>query len=184
MQKNQQLAISHLVSVIHLPQRGMPVKLIANEDERASLAKAHGLQAVKSFEAQLKVSKWRSEGVKITGTIKSDIVQTCSVTLEPLNAQVDEIVEAVFVPENSRLARPKLDADGEMILDAEGPDAPETFSGDSLDVGAIAEEFFELGIDPYPRKADAALPALTDDDNDEPARVSPFAKLAILKQKQ
>lgn len=40
-----------------------------------------------------------------------------------------------------------------MILDAEGEDGPEPFSGDAIDVGQLAEEFFALGIDPYPRKA-------------------------------
>jgi hypothetical protein len=44
-----------------------------------------------------------------------------------------------------------------MVLDAEGPDAPETFSGDSIDVGALAEEFFALAVDPYPRKAGVSL---------------------------
>ena len=37
------------------------------------------------------------------------------------------------------------------MLDAEGPDSPETFTGDTIDVGALAEEFFGLAIDPYPR---------------------------------
>ena len=45
-----------------------------------------------------------------------------------------------------------------LIIDAEGPDLPETFSGDRLDAGAIAEEFFELAIDPYPRKPEMRMP--------------------------
>ena len=47
---------------------------------------------------------------------------------------------------------------GEVLLDADGPDRPETFAGDSIDAGALAEEFFALAIDPYPRKPGAALP--------------------------
>ena len=184
MHKNNDIPLSHFVSVARLPQKGMPVKIIANENERADLAKAHGLEAVKTFEADLRVTKWRSEGAKVTGRIVSDIVQTCSITLEPLDAQVVEDFEAIFVPENSRLAKPKFDADGELVLDAEGPDAPETFSGDSIDVGALAEEFFVLGIDPYPRKPDAVLPEVVTLGQAEPAKVSPFAKLAELKQKQ
>lgn len=184
MHKNEHIPLSHMVSVVRLPQKGMPLKLVAKPAELATLAKAHDLVSVNEFEADLIISRWRSEGVKVTGTIRAKIVQTCSITLEPLNAVVEEAVDAVFVPENSRLAKPKFDDEGEMILDAEGPDAPETFSGDSIDVGALADEFFELGIDPYPRKPGAELPREVIADEGETAKVSPFAKLAALKQKQ
>ncbi len=151
----------------------MPVRFEANEREKAALAKDHGLVEVKSFVADLLVAKWRADGVKVTGSILADIVQTCSITLEPLDARVENEVDAVFVPEHSRLARVQTDDSGEMLLDAEGPDAPETFSGDQLDIGQIAEEFFELGIDPYPRKPGAELPPLAAADG-EPAKISPL----------
>ena len=183
MHKNPGLPISHPVSVARLPQRGMPVKLVASESERAALAHDHDLVKVKSFVADLVVAKWRGDGVKVTGTVTADIVQTCSITLEPLDARVENEVDAVFVPEHSKLARVQADANGEIVLDANGPDAPETFSGDHLDVGLVAEEFFELGIDPYPRKEGAELPPVAEADK-EPAKVSPFAKLAAFKQKQ
>jgi uncharacterized metal-binding protein YceD (DUF177 family) len=172
-----------MVSVNRLPQRGMPVHLEASDKERLELAKDHGLVEVKSFVADLAVAKWRGDGVKVTGRVSADIVQTCSVTLELLDAQVDNDIEAVFVPEHSKLARFETDSNGEIHLDADGPDMPETFAGDQLDVGQLAEEFFELGIDPYPRKAGAELLPVEDTDH-EPAKVSPFAKLSALKQKQ
>jgi len=53
---------------------------------------------------------------------------------------------------------------GEILIDAEGPDSPETFSGDTIDVGALAEQFFGLAIDPYPRKAGASLEAAGPDE--------------------
>lgn len=62
-----------------------------------------------------------------------------------------EGIEQVFLPDN-----------GEQAAAARcgryrGGDAPETFSGDFIDVGALAEEFFGLAIDPYPRKPGAEL---------------------------
>ena len=183
MHKNPGLPISHPVSVARLPQRGMPVKLVATESERAALARDHDLIAVKSFTADLTVAKWRGDGVKVSGTVTADIVQTCSITLEPLDAHVANEIDAVFVPEHSKLARVQADANGEIVLDANGPDAPETFAGDHLDVGLVAEEFFELGIDPYPRKDGARLPPVAEADK-EPEKVSPFANLSELKQKQ
>lgn len=184
MQKQSGLPISHLVSVSRLPQKGMAVRLKASDQECAALARAHGLQSVTNFEAAILVAKWRRDGVRISGTITANIVQTCSITLEPLPAQIATEIDAMFVPENSKLARPKIDDNGEMILDADGPDAPETFEGDQLDVGAIAEEFFALAIDPYPRKEGAELEFRPEPEEIIENKVSPFAKLADFKQKQ
>ena len=68
----------------------------------------------------------------------------------------------MFLPEDSKLGRLGFDGGGEILLDAEGPDSPETFSGDTIDVGALAEEFFGLAIDPYPRKPGVSLAAAGD----------------------
>ncbi|MGB8816586.1 MAG: DUF177 domain-containing protein [Rhizobiaceae bacterium] len=183
MSKENAAALTHMVAVSRLPQRGMQVTLVADAKQCAALARGHDLVEVKSFAAKLLVSKWRRDGVKVTGSLVADIVQTCSITLEPIDAHVENEIDAIFVPEHSKLARIDADANGEIVLDAQGPDMPETFSGDQLDIGQIAEEFFELGIDPYPRKTGAELPPVKDADK-EPAKVSPFAKLAALKQKQ
>src|SRR5690606_27497406 len=85
------------------------------------------------------------------------------VTLEPLEARIDEAVEGLFLPQDSKLGRVGFDRAGEIVLDADGPDGPETFSGDSIDVGALAEQFFALAVDPYPRKPGAALDNPGDD---------------------
>ena len=65
--------------------------------------------------------------------------------LEPVQSKIDEDVEGC-IPSRGFQARPAkgFDVGGEILLDAEGPDSPETFSGDSIDVGALAEEFFGL----------------------------------------
>jgi hypothetical protein len=57
--------------------------------------------------------------------------------------------------------------------------APEPLVRDTVDLGGIATEFLVLGIDPYPRKPEAAFeppPA-----EDAPA-ANPFAALAALKK--
>ena len=183
MHKDAALPISHPVSVARLPQRGMPVKLVATDEERAALARQFDLIEVKTFTADLTVAKWRRDGVKVTGTVSADIVQSCSITLEPLDAIAENEVDAVFVPEQSKLARVNTDANGEIVLDPDGPDAPETFAGDHLDLGQVAAEFFGLAIDPYPRKPGAELPPVLEIER-EPAKVSPFAKLAVIKRNQ
>ncbi|WP_024586122.1 DUF177 domain-containing protein [Aliihoeflea sp. 2WW] len=152
-------------NVLRLPAKGMPVSVEADERQRRALADAHHLVEVKNFHADLLVENWKRDGVKVTGRVKAQIVQSCIVSLEPLDAEIDEEVHALFVPEGSKLMRPDAIEGGEMILDAEGDDGPEPFSGDTIDVGQLAEEFFALGIDPYPRKAGAQPVAPAADPN-------------------
>lgn len=171
--------ISFPVNVLRLPASGMPVRFEVNDEQRLALAKAHALVEVKSLSADLLVTNWKRDGVKVTGSVKASIVQSCSVSLEPVDAIVDGEVHALFVPEGSRLARPNVLEGGEMLLDAEGDDGPEPFAGDTIDVGALAEEFFTLGIDPYPRKAGAGSSPVTED-SDEP-RGPLYEKLKQLK---
>lgn len=76
-------------------------------------------------------------------------------TLEPVPSKIDETVEHIFVPEGSKLARMVTNEQGEIVLDPDGPDIPDQFTGDSIDVGAVVAEFAALAIDPYPRKPDA-----------------------------
>lgn len=172
--------VSFPVHVARLPRKGMRVEIEADDGQRAALAAAHGLEGVDSFRAELDVIAWKKGGVKVEGRVRARIVQACIVSLEPVEQAVDEDVSALYLPEGSKLALPQRSAEGEMILDPEGEDAPETFSGDSIDVGQLAEEFFALGIDPYPRKAGAAL--ATGGEGDAP-RGPLFEKLQALRKK-
>ena len=175
--------IARPVVVSVLPTAGYPVRIEANEAERAALAEAHGLLSVEEFVADLEVRRWRKDGVCVQGAVHARIVQECIVPLEPVPADLQVGIDAVFVPEGSRLARP-LDDDGALIVDAEGPDIPEVFEGGEIDAGAIAEEFFELAIDPYPRAPGAELGEIAgEDDEGEADGENPFAKLAGLRDK-
>ena len=149
--------VSFKASVARLPQKGMPVVIDADARQREALAAAHGLLSVERFHADLVVAPWKRNGVKVTGRVEADITQKCVVTLDPLPACIDEEVEGLFLPADSKLGRLGFEGGGEIHIEAEGPDGPETFTGDSIDVGELAEQFFGLGIDPYPRKAGSTL---------------------------
>jgi len=173
--------VSFLAHVARLPKNGLPVMIEATEKQRAALATVHGLEKVERFVADLVVSGWKRGGVHVSGTVRATIVQSCIVTLEPIEAYIDEAVEGIFLPESSKLKRPDYVPGGEIILDAEGPDSPETFSGDSIDVGGLAEQFFGLAIDPYPRKAGVAVgsPDESEEENHGPL----YEKLKLLRGK-
>ncbi|AZO55258.1 MULTISPECIES: DUF177 domain-containing protein [unclassified Mesorhizobium] len=156
---DMQSPVSFFANVARLPQKGLPVVVEADPAQRAALAEAHGLLSVEAYRAELLVTSWKRNGVKVSGRVEADITQACIVTLDPVQAHIDEPVEALLLPEDSKLGRQGFDGGGEILLDADGPDSPETFSGDTIDVGALAEQFFGLAIDPYPRKPGASLDA-------------------------
>ncbi|TGQ95454.1 DUF177 domain-containing protein [Mesorhizobium sp. M8A.F.Ca.ET.208.01.1.1] len=156
---DMQSPVSFFANVARLPQKGLPVVIEADPAQRAALAEAHGLLSVEAYRAELLVASWKRNGVKVSGRVEADITQACIVTLDPVQAHIDEPVEALLLPEDSKLGRQGFDGGGEILLDADGPDSPETFSGDTIDVGALAEQFFGLAIDPYPRKPGASLDA-------------------------
>ena len=160
--------VSFSANVVRLPQKGMPITIEADEAQRAGLAAEHHLVSVEGWKADLMVSSWKRNGVKVSGHVDADITQQCVVTLEPLQTHISEEIWAIFFPEDSKLGREGFHAAGEVHLDVEGPDSPETFSGETVDVGALAEEFFALAIDPYPRKEGASLgPVSAEADLDE-----------------
>lgn len=163
MKHDQNSPVSFIANVRRLPKNGMPVVIEAKPAEREALAKAHHLDSVTSYRADLLVTAWKRNGIKVEGTVTADIVQSCIVTLEPVRSHIDEEVSGVFLPEDSKLGRLGFEGGGEIVLDPDGPDSPETFDGDELDVGALAEEFFGLAIDPYPRKEGASLPVVGDE---------------------
>ncbi|MBX3581115.1 MAG: DUF177 domain-containing protein [Rhizobiaceae bacterium] len=165
--KQEASPVSFMAFVSRLPQKGMQIRIEADQDQRQKLAEAHGLLAVERFAAELHVAPWKRNGVKVSGKVDADITQQCVVTLEPVEAKIREDVQGLFLPDDSKLGRLGFEEGGEIHLDADGPDSPETFSGDTIDVGALAEEFFGLAIDPYPKKPGVALPLPGDEETPE-----------------
>lgn len=165
--------LSHPVSVAELPSA--PVEFTARPGEREALASAYDLVSVKSLAASVVLEQAPGGGIAVDGRVVADIVQTCVVSLVPVESHIDETFSLRFVRDASRLPRPGP----EMVVDPDAPDPPELIEGPTLDVGALAEEYFALAIDPYPRAPGATLPAeLATDSNAEPE--SPFAVLASL----
>lgn len=167
MKAHSSSPVSGAVRASNLPAAGKGMTIEADADQRAALARDHDLAAVNAFRADLLAKPFRRDGVRVSGRVTADIMQNCVVTLDPIESRIDEEISALFVPEGSSLAAGDFDG-GELVLEAEGPDAPEPFTGDTIDLGALAEEFFELAIDPFPRKpgvgVDESVSADSEDD--------------------
>lgn len=169
--------LSRQVSVAEPP--AAPIEIVANQAERTALAAAYDLVGVKALSATVGVSAAPGGGVIVEGRVIADIVQTCVVSLVPVDEHIDETFQVRFVRDPGNL--PKVGA--EVVVDPAAPDPPELLEGPTIDIGELAEEYFVLAIDPYPRAPGAALPADVVDDTESPED-SPFAALAKLAKGQ
>ncbi|GEO84617.1 MULTISPECIES: YceD family protein [Alphaproteobacteria] len=175
-------AFSYLVKVGHVSANPVQVHVEADERECAALAELWQVEAVNRLSADLQINRWKRDGIRIKGRVDGEIVQACVVTLEPVVGQISQEIDQIFVPEGSKLARIVTDEAGEMVLDPEGPDLPETFVGDTIDAGAVVAEFAALNIDPYPKKPGVEFSGHIESGEDDDRRPSPFAALKDWKK--
>jgi Large ribosomal RNA subunit accumulation protein YceD len=165
------------VAVAQIPDTGLHREFEANPNQRQALAALGGLREVLSAHASLDVTPMREGRVHVVGRVKALIGQTCVVTLDPIESDIDEAIDLVFAPAEQIPALADL-VDDAAESDIEIPDPPEPIIGGSIDLGRLATDALFLGIDPYPRKPDAVfdLPVVPDDPRDHP-----FAALKALK---
>ena len=167
--------LSRPFSVAQLPARGTYVTVEASPAEREALAKDLALPGLRALTARLHVTGSPAR-VHVKGRLTASITQTCVVTLDAFDSEIDEEVEVSF--------RAPLEGEKEIEPGAEievDPDAPDELVGDRIDLGSITAEFLALGLDPYPRKPGVAFEA---DASVENAPTSPFAALAGLRREE
>lgn len=179
---NDDVPFSYPVKVGHISANPVRIKLAANEDELRALAKLWDVVSVESLKSELQVTRWKRDGIKITGDVQAALTQSCVVTLEPVTSAINETFEQIFVPEGSKLARMVPNEQGEIVLDPDGPDIPDQFTGDTIDVGVVVTEFAALAIDPYPRKPDVDFAGYGETKPEEDKKPSPFAALKDWKK--
>lgn len=179
---NADTPFSYIVKVGHISANPVTVTLSADAEERLGLADLWQVEAVGALSAELQIARWKKDGIRVRGTVEADIVQACIVTLEPVPAHIREEIDQIFIPEGSKLARITTDASGEMVVDPDGPDLPELFTGDSIDAGAVVAEFAAMSIDPYPRKQGVDFADHIEDDGSNDRRPSAFSALKDWKK--
>jgi hypothetical protein len=165
---------SRLVRVDALPREGQAVAIEATPAEREELASLYRLPAIAALTAALRLDPWGQGGARVTGAIHGELTQVCVVSLEPFPATVDEDVDVRFAPRTTANSRSTA-SEATQTFSLADEDEPDPIVDGKIDVGALAAEWFALGLDPYPRKFGAAFDE--GGTNPEPA-ASPFAALA------
>jgi hypothetical protein len=166
------------VVVAQIPDTGLHREFAASPNERRAIADLGGLREVTSARASLNVTPMREGRVHVVGRVTARVGQSCVVTLDPIENDIDEAVDLIFAPPEQIPALADL-VDEAAESDAEIPDPPEPIEGGMIDLGRVAADSLFLGIDPHPRKPDAVfqVPAVPDDPEDHP-----FAALQALKR--
>jgi len=103
-------------------------------------------------------------------------LQTCVVTLDPIENDIDEPIDLIFAPPEQIPDLADLVEAAET--DVEIPDPPEPIVNGVIDLGRLATDALLLGIDPYPRRRDAIFEPPVEVVDPE---AHPFAALKALK---
>jgi uncharacterized metal-binding protein YceD (DUF177 family) len=164
-----------LVSASKVGEAGLDQTVEAKPSEFEKIAAYLDLVAVRALTAEISLSRWRDRGVRVTGSLKADVTQSCVVTLDAVEAHVEAEFDRRFLPEETLAA----DRDAkEILVDPEGDDPAEPLTRE-IDLGEILIEELSLNLDPYPRKPGVEF----QDDDASTRRENPFAVLAKLKPK-
>ncbi len=166
-----------IVSVSKIGDAGWQQTVVARAEEFQGIAQYLELAGVKSLKGEIALQRWRGKGVRLTGTVIADVVQTCVVTLDPVDAHVEGTFERQFLPAEKLKAAAKDET--EVFVDPTAEDPPESL-GHEIDLGEVLIEELALNLDPYPRKPGVAFQG----DADAAVRPNPFAVLAKLKPKK
>jgi uncharacterized metal-binding protein YceD (DUF177 family) len=170
------------VIVAQIPDTGLHRELEASASERQAMAKLAGLREVLSAHAAFDVVPKSGGRFQVTGHVRARIGQTCVVTLDPIESEIEEEVDLMFAPEAEARRLADLIEEGQ---DDEAPpevvDSPEAILNGIIDLGRLATDAVFLAIDPYPRKEGAVfeVEVTAPDPADHP-----FAVLKALQDKK
>lgn len=162
------------VELTTLSEAGMDVLLAPNEAERAQIAEWSDVSAVPFFEAKVTLKRLSPSRFSYVASLKAQVVQPCSVTLEPVSQGIEEQFTRELHLTHATRHRPEL---VELAPGAGEDEAPEEIESPRYNVAGPVLEEFSLAIDPYPRAPGVAYEPPQDE---KPA--SPFAILAKLKE--
>jgi hypothetical protein len=165
------------IAVAQIGDTGLHRDLEAGKAEREAIAEVGGLREILAASASLDVTPMSGGRYHVVGRVRAQIGQTCVVTLDPIENEIDEPIDLIFappeqIPEMAALVEEAAESDGDL------PDPPEPIENGVIDLGRVATDALYLAVDPYPRKPDAVFepPVVPEDPEDHP-----FAALKALQ---
>ena len=167
------------VAVAQIPETGLHRNLEADQAIRNAVADVGGLRKVLLVQASFDVTPESGGRFRVTGHVRARVGQTCVVTLEEIENDIDEPIDLIFAPPEQIPQMAAL-VDEAEASDEETPDPPEPIENGMIDLGRVATDALYLAVDPYPRKPGAVFEPVVEAADPED---HPFAALKALKAK-
>jgi hypothetical protein len=165
------------IAVAQIPDTGLHRDLAADQAICAGIAAVGALREVLSAHASLDVTPISGGRFHVEGRVQARIGQTCVVTLDPMESEIDAPIDLIFAPPDQIPQMADLVDEAEES-EVEIPDPPEPIENGIIDLGRLATDALYLAVDPYPRKPDAVFEPLIEAPDPED---HPFAALKALK---
>lgn len=165
------------LAVAQIPDTGLHRDLRADEAVRHAIADVGDLREVLSAEASFYVTPKTGGRYHVAGHVRARIGQTCVVTLEPMESDIDEPIDLTFAPPDQIPEMAALVDEAERS-EGDTPDPLEAIENGIIDLGRVATDALYLAVNPYPRKPDAVFEPLVEAADPED---HPFAALKALK---
>jgi hypothetical protein len=165
------------IAVAQIPDTGLHRNIDADQATRNAVAVVGGLREVLSVQASFDVTPKSGGRYHVSGHVRARVGQTCVVTLEEIESDIDEPIDVIFAPPEQIPQMAALVDEAEESGD-DTPDPPEPIEHGIIDLGRLATDALYLGVDPYPRKVDVVFEPLVAAPDPED---HPFAALKALK---
>ena len=167
----------------------------ASQQERIDMSRRMGLISMESAQASVTVQRVGGGLIHAMGTVRSDLTQSCVVSLGPVPAHVEDEFEGWYGDKDKAVsfAKARNDRDAkkghtELEILEEAVD-PEPIVNGKIDVGELATQYLSLALDPYPRAEGVTSKYITPenavkDKEGAELRRNPFEALKDWKEKR
>ena len=133
------------VAVAQIPETGLHRDIEADQAIRNAVADVGGLREVISVQASFDVTPTSGGRFHVAGRVRGRVGQTCVVTLEDIEADIDEPIDLTFAPPEQIPQMATLVDEAESG-DEDTPDPPEPVDNGLIDLGRVATDALYLAI--------------------------------------
>jgi hypothetical protein len=143
--------LERFVDLSALSQAGAEIIIAPGDEDLVRFAEWAGVDAVERFEAIVKLKKLSQTSFAYSADFKTDVVQACVVTLEPVTSHIERQFARELHLASGKTVRLDATSDFDPALPLSTEEAPEEIASPRYNVAAPLLEELVLSIDPYPR---------------------------------
>src|SRR6478609_10024820 len=126
------------ITVPQIPDTGLHRDLEADQTARIAMAEVAGLREILSASASLDIVPDSGGRFHVTGRVRARVGQTCVVTLDPIENDIDEPIDLMFAPPEQIPVLADLVDEAAVDEGGEIPDLPEPIENGVIDLGRLA----------------------------------------------